>query len=452
MTITQLIQNSPANANELFAKLAATSAGAVKTRDSLFAELKTELELHSRLEEEHLFPALKKHDGTKELVHAAVNGNKQARALMAELDGMPREGEEFIAKLDELRTLFQQHVRDEKKELLPAVKAALSTEETQVITQKIADDKKAVEDERRREADERRASAKRERERDEVERREAEAKARAETKERRAQEEAKRQQAEVRAEQRRAREATERREAEAKATERQAREDAKRRQAEAKARAEAKERRAQEEAKRQQAEVRAEQRRVREETKRAQAETEADERRTREAAEAMAETGETFLRGGESIAMAGARAAHVGVEATVQASRQMADMVGDAVEQSGALVANAVQNYSGTSRPAMNRLQALASMPPVAVDAAVETREAWLEWMSRTAETRGRSSRDLLQAFTPFAVMEAQTRYVGQAMQAWLDASGRMLDISVQASRWMRPGERQDRTRDETTN
>ena len=85
MTITQLIQSSPANANELFAKLAATSNGAVKTRESLFNELKAELELHARLEEEHLFPVLKKHNETKDLVRSAVSGNKQTRALLDKL-------------------------------------------------------------------------------------------------------------------------------------------------------------------------------------------------------------------------------------------------------------------------------------------------------------------------------------------------------------------------------
>jgi len=33
MTITQLIQTSPTNANELFSKLADTSDGAIKTRE-----------------------------------------------------------------------------------------------------------------------------------------------------------------------------------------------------------------------------------------------------------------------------------------------------------------------------------------------------------------------------------------------------------------------------------
>ena len=67
MTIRQVIHNGPAKANELFAKLAETGDGAVKTRERLFAELKAELELLAGLEERHLFPALREHPGTKAL-------------------------------------------------------------------------------------------------------------------------------------------------------------------------------------------------------------------------------------------------------------------------------------------------------------------------------------------------------------------------------------------------
>ena len=76
-TIRQLIQTSPAKATELFARLAETSGNAVKTRERVFAELKEELELQMRLEEQHLFPVLRKRKETKDLVSEALNDNKR---------------------------------------------------------------------------------------------------------------------------------------------------------------------------------------------------------------------------------------------------------------------------------------------------------------------------------------------------------------------------------------
>jgi hypothetical protein len=163
-TIRQLIQTSPARAYELFAKLVDISENAVKTRERLFADLKEELELLASLEEQHLFPVLRKHKDLKDLVREALNDNKATRKLLAELDHTPKESEEFATRVAELRRVFQQHVRDDKKELLPAVLKALSDEEADAVVERIEAEKAEIEEAKRTEAEERRAEARRERE------------------------------------------------------------------------------------------------------------------------------------------------------------------------------------------------------------------------------------------------------------------------------------------------
>ncbi|UVF22391.1 DUF2382 domain-containing protein (plasmid) [Microvirga terrae] len=163
-TIRQLLQNGPAKANELFAKLVDTSDGAVKTRERLFAELKAELDLLARLEEEHLFPVLRKHKATKGLVSEALADNKQTRILLDELEATPKDSEEFAIKVAELRKIHQQSVRDGKNELLPAVLEALSDEEAQAIVEKIEAEKAEIEEARMAEAEQRRIEARLERE------------------------------------------------------------------------------------------------------------------------------------------------------------------------------------------------------------------------------------------------------------------------------------------------
>ena len=163
-TIRQLIQNSPVKANELFAKLVDTSENAVKTRERLFAELKAELDLLSQLEEEHLFPILRKHKETRSLASEALSDNKQIRKLVAALESVSKDSEEFTQKVAELRKVFQQSVRDEKNELLPAVLKALTDDEVQTIVEGIEAEKAEIQDAKRAEADQRRLEAKRERE------------------------------------------------------------------------------------------------------------------------------------------------------------------------------------------------------------------------------------------------------------------------------------------------
>src|SRR5215207_6257524 len=163
-TIRQLIQTSPAKATELFTKLAETSGNAVKTRERLFSELKEELELQMKLEEQHLFPVLRKHKETKNLVSDALNDNKETRKALTELERTPKESEAFASKVAELRKAFQQHVRDERKEFLPAVLKALDDEEAGAIVDKIEGAKAEVEEAKRAEAEEARAAAREERE------------------------------------------------------------------------------------------------------------------------------------------------------------------------------------------------------------------------------------------------------------------------------------------------
>jgi len=158
-TIRQLLQTSPAKANDLFAKLVDTSDSAVKTREKLFSDLGAELELLARLEEEHLFPVLRKHKETKALVSEVLADNKQMRTLLDELETTPKDSEEFATKVAELRKIHQKRVRDEKNELLPAILKALSDDEAQAIVEKIEGERAEIEDEKRAEAEQRRAEA-----------------------------------------------------------------------------------------------------------------------------------------------------------------------------------------------------------------------------------------------------------------------------------------------------
>ena len=164
MTLRSLMQAGPAKANELFAKLSETSDGAVKTRERLFAELKAELEFHTSLEEQHLFPVLRRNPETKELVADAIRDNKELRAKVAELDGMAKNDAIFSERLSELQKVFRQHARDDRKELLPAVQRALSEEQVQGVTDKMEAGIAGAEQAKQDEAEERRANARQERE------------------------------------------------------------------------------------------------------------------------------------------------------------------------------------------------------------------------------------------------------------------------------------------------
>ncbi len=141
----------PDKANELFERLLATSDNAVKTRERLLADLKEELELLASLQEEHLFPILTRH-GMQDLVRDATRDNEETRALLTELERMPKNAPEFIGQVAELRRTFQQHIRDDRKELLPAVLKVLSDEEVNAVIEKVEDEMATIDETKRSDA------------------------------------------------------------------------------------------------------------------------------------------------------------------------------------------------------------------------------------------------------------------------------------------------------------
>lgn len=151
MTTRKLTQAPPDKARDLFEKLLATSDSAVKTRERLFADLQEELKLLASLQEQHLLPVLRRH-GMDDLVRQALDDHEETTALLADLERMPKSNGEFLAKVAELRRVFQQHIRDDRKELLPAVLKVLSDDEAEAVAEKVEDDVAAFDETKRSEA------------------------------------------------------------------------------------------------------------------------------------------------------------------------------------------------------------------------------------------------------------------------------------------------------------
>ena len=181
----------------------------MRTRERLFSELEEEAGgAPGRARGEAPVPGVEEAQGSGGAEWPEPGRQQTGPCPSERLERMPKVGEEFSGKVAELRKAFQQHVRDEKRELLPAVSQALSEEEAQVVVERIEAGRADVEQAKREEAERQRAEARRERE--EVERQKAEA------------EEAERQEAaKRRAEARHQREEAERQRAESEEAERQ---------------------------------------------------------------------------------------------------------------------------------------------------------------------------------------------------------------------------------------
>jgi hemerythrin superfamily protein len=141
MDVAQLFKRDHARATDLFEKLSDTSDQAVKARERLFGQLKMELDAHSKVVEDQLYPILKKHKETKDLVPTVKERNEVEKRL-AELEQMPKEDEGFLKKVGELKKTVEQHLRDEERRMVPAIKKALAGDELKELAETLIEGKR----------------------------------------------------------------------------------------------------------------------------------------------------------------------------------------------------------------------------------------------------------------------------------------------------------------------
>ncbi len=112
-------------------KLDATTERGVKTREELFTQLKSELDLHAQIEETILYPALEKADETHEITLEAYEEHRLVKQLLKELESMDKSEEQWTARFTVLKENIEHHVEEEEGEMFKKARKVLSEEEAE---------------------------------------------------------------------------------------------------------------------------------------------------------------------------------------------------------------------------------------------------------------------------------------------------------------------------------
>lgn len=113
-----------------------TTGGAEKTRDKLFSEIKHDLEIHTKFEEEVFYPEFReaKHDKeAKEEVKDALNEHDEAKSMLSKMEAMDKTSDEFVEKVKELKQALEHHISDEEDEMFPQARKTLSDDEARAM-------------------------------------------------------------------------------------------------------------------------------------------------------------------------------------------------------------------------------------------------------------------------------------------------------------------------------
>jgi len=107
----------------------------------VFAQIKTELELHTHIEETIFYPALEDPKQTHELVLEAYEEHDVVKKLLAQLSKAKSADEEWDAQAKVLRENVEHHVEEEENELFKKTRAALSKEEIETLGEQMENEK-----------------------------------------------------------------------------------------------------------------------------------------------------------------------------------------------------------------------------------------------------------------------------------------------------------------------
>ncbi|HVE46720.1 MAG TPA: hemerythrin domain-containing protein [Acidimicrobiales bacterium] len=126
MDAITLLRNDHKTVKGLFTKFEKAGANAKKTKRELVDKMIEELAVHSAIEEQVFYPAVRESvPDAEETVLEGLEEHHIVKWTLSELDGMDPEAERFDAKVTVLIESVRHHIEEEEAEMFPQVRAAL---------------------------------------------------------------------------------------------------------------------------------------------------------------------------------------------------------------------------------------------------------------------------------------------------------------------------------------
>ena len=116
-----------------FDKIEATDDSQAGARATLLAKLKYALTKHALEEENVLYPALRQANHARDADHLG-DEHGYVKTYLYELETMPKDSPEWLARVRDFRTMIESHMREEEDEIFPRFRNELSEAQNARIT------------------------------------------------------------------------------------------------------------------------------------------------------------------------------------------------------------------------------------------------------------------------------------------------------------------------------
>ena len=133
MDALELLEEDHKRFKEILKQGEETTEQARAGRQKLFERLTRELLIHERMEEEVLYPALKAHPETKDIVLEGFEEHHVADLIVAELNATDVSDETWGAKWKVLRESLEHHIEEEEDEMFKKAKKIFDKEHREAM-------------------------------------------------------------------------------------------------------------------------------------------------------------------------------------------------------------------------------------------------------------------------------------------------------------------------------
>lgn len=123
-------------------KIDGTTERAAKGREELFTQLKNELDVHTRIEEEILYPTLEEYEETRAISLEAYEEHAVVKQLLEELAAGPKDDEQWTAKFTVLKENIEHHVEEEEGDMFKKARKVLSEDEIENLGDRLQEAKR----------------------------------------------------------------------------------------------------------------------------------------------------------------------------------------------------------------------------------------------------------------------------------------------------------------------
>jgi hypothetical protein len=105
-----------------------------KEQKQIFKEIKSELEVHARIEETIFYPEMEEHEDLRDMVLESLEEHKQMKTVLREMSKLSPSSEKFKPKFKVLKDDVEHHAEEEEEEkMFPKIRKLINSLRTGAV-------------------------------------------------------------------------------------------------------------------------------------------------------------------------------------------------------------------------------------------------------------------------------------------------------------------------------